>query len=557
MLSFYRRYKKIILSAAAVLVFAFIALVIFVNRFIEPVLKDRLHTLIVQGSDSLYTYTLGSLKANVFGGNVEVENLEIRVDSNRYEYLRQRNALPSLTMQLTLGRGHIYGLGVLDLLFNKRVSVREIMSGDANLKLSRHIITHEEETENLPLWKAIQPKIKSIEIERIRLDGVKMNYKNADTSESVKIEFEGCDALFRDIRIDSASAVDTARIGFSRSVLLKIQEAKYRTPDSSYKLKMDTVTYSSEDKTLVIRDFKFQPTLKEEEFYKGKTIQQSMYIIKFDRISMNGVHLDHFIRNNRIDPEQVVFDSADISIYLDKALLPNFTSKIGKYPHQQLLQASTLFNIKNILLRSGKIRYTEKGKETRQEGVFRMDNLQMTAANITNDPLAIQRDPVCTATIKGTMLGRSPFETAFRFFLDSTKGKFEAKGSVHEVTTAQLDAIARPFANVQVNSFNIHQLQFQVQGEDYSAIADVQMRYNGLSLIFKEKDEKTGEMKTKKFITNLVNNVIMWPDNPGPNGVERVARQHKVMRLTTQSFFGFLWKTVFAGMQDIMMKTGS
>jgi hypothetical protein len=245
MLSFYRRYKKIILSAAAVLVFAFIALVIFVNRFIEPVLKDRLHTLIVQGSDSLYTYTLGSLKANVFGGNVEVENLEIRVDSNRYEYLRQRNALPSLTMQLTLGRGHIYGLGVLDLLFNKRVSVREIMSGDANLKLSRHIITHEEETENLPLWKAIQPKIKSIDIERIRLDGVKMNYKNADTSESVKIEFEGCDALFRDIRIDSASAVDTARIGFSRSVLLKIQEAKYRTPDSSYKLKMDTVTYSS------------------------------------------------------------------------------------------------------------------------------------------------------------------------------------------------------------------------------------------------------------------------------------------------------------------------
>ena len=146
---------------------------------------------------------------------------------------------------------------------------------------------------------------------------------------------------------------------------------------------------------------------------------------------------------------------------------------------------------------------------------------------------------------------------AFRFFLDSTNGKFEATGSVHEVTTAQLDAIARPFANVQVNSFNIHQLQFQVQGEDYSAIADVQMRYNGLSLIFKEKDEKTGEMKTKKFITNLVNNVIMWPDNPGPNGVERVARQHKVMRLTTQSFFGFLWKTVFAGMQDIMMKTGS
>jgi hypothetical protein len=557
MLSFYRQYKRVILGAAAVLVFVVIALLIFVNRFVEPILKDRLHTLIVQGSDSLYTYTLGSLKANVFGGNVEVEDLQIRVDSSRYEYLRKRNALPSLTMQLSLGRGHIYGLGVMDLLFNKRVSVREIMSGDADLKLSRHIVTHGEETENLPLWKAMRPKIKSIDIERIRLEGVKMNYKNADTSESVKIEFEGCDALFRNIRIDSASAVDTARIGFAQSVYLKIQEAKYRTPDSSYKLKMDTVTYSSEDKTLMIRDFKFQPTLKEEEFYKDKTIQQSMYIIKFDRISMHGVHLDHFIRNNRIDPDQVIFDSADISIYLDRTLLPDFTSKIGRYPHQQLLKASSLFNIKNILLRSGKIQYTEKANQTHQEGVFRMDNLQMNAANITNDPVAIQKDPVCTASIKGTMLGNSPFETAFRFFLDSTNGGFEAKGSVHDVSTAQLDNIARPFANVQVNAFNIHQLQFLVQGEDYSAMADVQMRYNGLSLIFKEKDEETGGMKTKKFITNLVNNIIMWTDNPGPNGVERVARQRKVLRLTTQTFFGFLWKTVFAGMQDIMMKTGS
>jgi hypothetical protein len=557
MLSFYRQYKKVILGAAAVLVFVVIVLLIFVNRFVEPILKDRLNTLIVQGSDSLYTYTLGGLKANIFGGNVEVENLQIRVDSNRYEYLRKRNALPSLTMQLTLGRGHIYGLGVLDLLFNKRVKVREIMSGDANLKLSRHIVTHEEETENLPLWKAMKPKIKSISIDRIRLEGVKMNYKNADTSESVKIEFEGCDALFRNIRIDSASAVDTARIGFAQSVFLKIQEAKYRTPDSSYKLKMDTVTYSSDDKTLLIRDFKFQPTLKDEEFYKGKTIQQSMYIIKFDRISMNGLRLDHFIRNNYIDPQQVIFDSADISIYLDKTLLPDFTSRIGKYPHQQLLKASSLIHINNILLRSGKIQYTEKGNQTNQEGVFRMDNLQMTAANITNDPVAIRKDPVCTATIKGTMLGNSPFETAFRFFLDSANGRFEAKGSVHEVSTAQLDAMARPFANVQVNSLNIHQLQFNVQGEDYSATADVQMRYNGLSLILKEKDEETGKLKTKKFITNLLNKFIMWPDNPGPDGVERVARQHKVLRLTTQSFFGFLWKTVFAGMQDIMMKTGS
>lgn len=551
-----RRYKRIMITAAAVLFSGFILLLIFVNRFVEPILKDRLHTLIIQGSDSLYTYSLGRLKANFFGGNVEVENLQIRVDSNRYEYLRSRNALPSLTMQLTLGRGHIKGVGVFDLMFGKKIKAREILSRDANLKLSRHVITHEKESEHIPLWKAIEPKINSIAIGSIRLEGVKMNYKNADTSESVKLEFEGCDAVFNDILIDSAASFDTSRVGFTKSINLRIEEAKYRTPDSSYKLKMDTVSYSSVDKILNIKDFKFQPTVKGEEFYKEKTVQQSMYTIKFDRIQLLGLHLDHFIRNNRIDPEQVIFDSADISIYDDKTLLPDFESKIGKYPHQKLLQAGSMIFIKNLLLRGGKLSYTEKSNKTLREGTLLLDKLHLEANNITNDPSWIRKNPLCSANISGTILGGSPFNLLFSLFLDSTNGRYDASGSVQNVSTAQLNALALPLANVQINAFNIRTLDFKVSGEDYWAESNVRMRYNGLSLVIRKMDEETGAVKTKKFITKLLNKFIMWPDNPGPDGIERIARKRRVSRLTTQSFFGLLWKAVFAGMQDIMMKSG-
>ena len=109
------RYRRILITAASILLGLFIVLVIFVDRFIEPILKDRLHTLIIQGSDSLYTYTLEKLDANFYGGNVEVKNLQISVDSNRYEYLRKRNALPSLTMQLTLERGYVKGLSLIHI----------------------------------------------------------------------------------------------------------------------------------------------------------------------------------------------------------------------------------------------------------------------------------------------------------------------------------------------------------------------------------------------------------------------------------------------------------
>ena len=119
----YFQFKRGIKITFFFLLLIFVFLLLFANRFVEPVLRERLHTLIVQGSDSLYYYNLDKLNANFFGGNVEVENLHIRVDSNRYFKLLQDDALPSLTMQLDLEKGRIKGLGVFSLIFGKRIKI--------------------------------------------------------------------------------------------------------------------------------------------------------------------------------------------------------------------------------------------------------------------------------------------------------------------------------------------------------------------------------------------------------------------------------------------------
>jgi hypothetical protein len=129
----YSTFKKLIKFTAFLLFFLFLLLLFSANRLVEPILKERLHVLIIQGSDSLYQYKLGNLTANFFGGNVEVENLQLRVDSNRYFKLLNENSLPSLTMQLDLQKGEIKGLGVFSLIFGKRIKVSEIISKEANI----------------------------------------------------------------------------------------------------------------------------------------------------------------------------------------------------------------------------------------------------------------------------------------------------------------------------------------------------------------------------------------------------------------------------------------
>ena len=549
-------YKRLLLIAISFFLVFFILVYLLADYIVVPILKDRLHTLIIQGSDSLYTYRLGKLKAHFFGGTVEVENLQVEVDSIRYEQMRENNALPSLTMQLKLGKGQIKGVGILALLFNKRIAINEIASSDADIRITRHIRKRIEKQNSVPVWKAIRPKISSISIDRIKLTGISMHYKNLDTSESVKLQFDRFDADFRNIRIDSIAAIDTTRIGFTKEIEMKFRGLKFRTEDSLYKMKASQMSYSSKKKTIEIDSFKMQSTVEKQPFYAKVGHQENIYYIEFNKVHFSNVRLDHFLYNNVIDADSIVFYAPDIDIYNDKSLPLDYASKIGKYPHQQLLKATSTIIVKSIAVHNGQVLYTEKNPVNQQEGTFTLSNLEMKAENITNDSEQIKADPVMTMNASGSVLGSSPLETHFKFYLDSSNGSFEASGKINNLSAAQLNKLAIPLGNIELRSLQVNDLQFDVRGEDNDARGNVNMRYSDLAMIFRKTDKETGETKTKKFVTKMVNKFVLWPSNPGSDGRERVSINKNVSRLTTQAFFGLIWKTIFTGMQDIVMKTG-
>jgi hypothetical protein len=229
---------------------------------------------------------------------------------------------------------------------------------------------------------------------------------------------------------------------------------------------------------------------------------------------------------------------------------------MGKFPQQQLLKANAKIFIHYLGISGGILSYTEKSGETMKEGTFPVSGLDMSATNLTNDPSFISRNPVCTASVKALILGTSPLSARFLFRLDTMGGQFTVDGSVSSVQAAQLNPLAEPLGNVLLNSVSIPDMKFTVQGSDLEAIGNVQMLYNGLAITINKMDEETGQINKRKFITKMVNRFVLWPSNPGPDGRMRTGENVIVSRLTTQSFFGLVWKAIFAGMQKVMMKSG-
>lgn len=549
--------RKWALYISAFLLLLVLLFSVFVNRFIEPALRNRLHTLIVQGSDSLYTYTLGDLNANFFGGRVEVRNLHIRIDSSRYLQLAKAHALPALTMELDLVRGQMAGIAVFALLFSKQVIINEIISKDADIRLLRHVQRDDAPRNTLPLWKTLQPAINSIAVNRINLDGVKLLYRNADTSDAIKLQFDKCIGLFDDIRIDSLASADTARIAFTKSINLQFNGLKFRTPDSSYKMKAEVISYSSRTKTFEVVDFKIQPTLEERDvFYKAAGRQQTMHVIEYERMKLTNVRLDRFINNNIIAADSVIIEHPDITMYNDKTLPPLFDSKVGSYPHQRLLQASSTIIVNTVSIKRANLSYTEKAEKTKQEGTLKLNDLNIDITNVTNDSNRIKQNGECLLTMNGKILGSSPLQAQFRFYLNDTSGKFAVAGDVKGMNAEQLNALAVPLANVRLRSFNIQRLDFAIRGDDFSASSDVTMWYDNLFVLLQKQDDETGVVKTKKFMTKLLNRFTLYESNPGPDGVLRKATNAQRGRVSSQSFFGLVWKSLFTGMQGVIMKSG-
>jgi hypothetical protein len=220
------------------------------------------------------------------------------------------------------------------------------------------------------------------------------------------------------------------------------------------------------------------------------------------------------------------------------------------------MQAHSTIMVKAVAVRNANLSYTEKSEKTGQEGTLELNDLNLSLSNVTNDSNLIKQNNICQLSVNGKILGSSPLQAQFRFFLNDTTGKFTAAGDVKGVSAGQLNALAVPLANVRLQSFDLKRLDFTMQGDDFGAASDVTMWYDNLFVVLQKQDDETGAVKTKKFMTKLLNRFTIHDSNPGPDGTLRKSVGTQRARISSQSFFGLVWKSLFTGMQGVMMKSG-
>jgi hypothetical protein len=546
--------KKFLVTAAAILTGVTLIFFTILGFMLEPMLKKRLHSLIIDGSDSLYQYSLGSFHANLFGANVSLKDFKLWVDSARYQQMQSEHSLPAVTMQLDIKLGQVKGISLLALLGGNKLKIQTINSEEGQITLARHYVKSDTvEGKKRPFWKSIRSSMNGLTVDKISLENIRFAYWDLGLDDA-RFEFKRCDAELQDIRIDSALLADTTRLGYLGGFSLRLQGLDYLTADSVYKLGIGTIEYATTNRQLDIHRFHLQPSDSYARLAMLDTVGKTYFTLKTENIRFKDMRLEQFINANTIRAESMVIQSPQVNMYIDRSIPKDLRTKVGRYPHQLLERAPLNLMINNLVLANMQMLYTEKSGRTEKEGQIDLQDITLRAENVTNIPEAKKINPYCTITADGKILG-SPITTRFKLYLDSANGRFDADGSIKNITAAQLNPIAENLASMRLNSLNIQEVSFSLTGNDFKGVGSVRMVYDGLNVDVLKRDEKTGDVETNKFLTKLLNRYMAYPSNPVAGAPERVAANAAADRLLWQSFFGLIWKTVFLGMQNIILKS--
>jgi hypothetical protein len=553
-----KRTRKLLISACIALVALAVSFQVFIDRWLRPVIKERLETLIVTGSDSLYNFQSDDIDVSFWRSAVTITNLHIKVDSVRYTQREKAGNLPALTVEINLAKGAATDIRLLRLALDKKISIGSILSKNADITLSRHFRKSNKKPENtpdIPLWKLLHPDIRSIKIDRIILNDINLNYSNADSATAFHWKFEHCSASIDDTKIDSISTADTSRILFTKDIAIIFNNVKLQTPDALYAIEAKRIHFSSQKEILVAEDFQLHTALSRQATYRKLGYDKDLFSLQVPKFTLKNFQLPSWINKNSLHIGTLELSRPSVHVYKDRTVKNDSRPKTGKYPHQLLAQAPFTIHVGQVKVSNGVVTYTEKNQKSEKEGKLVFQKLEGTINNITNDEHEIKKNARCVADIRGLFMDQSPLHTIFTFYLDKTgEGLFDLSADMANISAAELNPVTIPLAQTAVKSFDINRFHFFMKGSESKGTGTLSMTYRNLNVEL-QKINEDHTLKEKKFLSFIINKLVIYPENPMKDK-ERKATGIIEKRKPAKSFFSLIWKTLFASTKEITIRMG-
>ena len=239
-----------------------------------------------------------------------------------------------------------------------------------------------------------------------------------------------------------------------------------------------------------------------------------------------------------------------LKIFNDRILPFDTTSKVGKYPHQSLLKVPFRMYVKKVVVNNGAIFYKERGRKSKKTGVVNFTSINAQINNVTNIAERIKINGTLHLNVKARFLNSADIVTEWLLPLTKIDTAFTVSGNMGGMAATILNSITEPLGMVSVKKGKINNVVFDIKGNNYKSRGHTTFLYNDLSVTVLKMNEND-ELKKRGLLSLLANTLIA---NNNPKNNNTYIGEIDFTRDTQKSFFNLLWKSIFNGVKNTVMR---
>lgn len=512
----------------------------------KPTLTTKIKAGVNNASNGLYQVDFKDIHLNLFTGTAVLDSIKLIPDTNVFNQLREKKQAPTHLFRIKVAHLKISRVGILTAYFKKKVALSAIILDNPSIDMIYHKVPKRPDIKDeRTLYQQISKSLKSISVGQIKVVDADFDYYNGKKKLN---QVKHLSISVKDILIDSAAQFDTTRVFHSKNIGFELLGYKSETKDKLYTLMLDTLRGSITGKDLEIRGFKMEPKYPRIEFSRKYSVQKDRYDLEFKKISLSGIDYVGLNANGELLVKQVDLGPAQVDVFMNRELPPSSLNKSENFPHMALKRLPIPTIVEQLKIGKVNVAYGEYNPKTKEIGTVKLDRLNGTISNLTNDSARLAKNDHAYADLTTYVMGAAKMNVKIDFNLASNNGAFSYKGKVGPFDLKALNTISKPLGQIVIESGKVTSASFDIAANSAGSKGIVYFYYEDLKIKMLGEDAE-GREKKKGLLSFLANTLLIKDDNiPGEKGRFTTVTHERVPQA---SFFNIMWKSVFKGMREI------
>jgi hypothetical protein len=537
----------ITITAIAVLIIGgYFYLKIRKSKDFEPLLKAKLQQLVRDASDSLYLLNIDRIEVDVFHSTAKVHNAALSIDSSRLKLMLANGSAPQDIYKASFTDLTINGLDISDFLNKKNVDLTTLSFNNPTLEIYHPVNKIDTAVKDTTtLYSRIQKSLGHFSLKDLSVSNMNFVDHNLQQEQAKITTFKNVSLKFGDIEIDSSTQYDTTRFLYAKHAAIYVPGYTYRTSDSLYFIKADTLILHASEKLIDMQGLALVPRYNKQDFSKQLKFYKDRYDVKFARATFKNVDWYRLFLGEGFIAKQATFINGAMEVYADKNIRPSPQSKIGHYPHQLLMRLNFPVTIDTVFIKNFKFTYKELNPKTQKTGEVTWNDVDGRITNVTNVKEKIAANKLVTVSAQSKLYNAGSFNVVFNFDLTKVEaGNFTVDINLGPMDGKILNQASETLGLFQVNNLSIKKLRAHIIANNNNAHSSVLFVYDDLKITALKKDDDSKQLKKKKFLSFFANTFILNKSNKISDAQPKYV---SYQRDPHRSFFSLIWKSLLKG----------